>query len=79
MLKLKQLVLKNVATVCGDRYMVDILKINDETDCGGLLGVTDINDPVVDEYREWLKLHTQMMEQMSARKLILNSDEKGEL
>ena len=42
MLKLKQLVLKNVATVCGDRYMVDILKINDETDCGGLLGVTDI-------------------------------------
>ena len=48
MLKLKQLVLKNVATVCGDRYMVDILKINDETDCGGLLGVTDINDPVLD-------------------------------
>lgn len=79
MLKLKQLVLKNVATVCGDRYMVDILKINDETDSGGLLGVTDINDPVLDEYRDWLNLHIQMMEKMSARKFILTIDEDIEL
>lgn len=79
MLKLKQLVLKNVATVCGDRYMVDILKINDETDSGGLLGVTDINDPVLDEYRDWLNLHIQMMEKMSARKFILTIDENVEL
>lgn len=79
MLKLKQLVLKNVATVCGDRYMVDILKINDETDSGGLLGVTDINDPVLDEYRDWLNLHIQMMEKMSARKFILTIDEDVEL
>lgn len=78
MLKLKQLVLKNVATVCGDRYMVDILKINDETDSGGLLGVTDINDPVLDEYRDWLNLHIQMMEKMSARKFILTIDEDVE-
>ena len=79
MLKLKQLVLKNVATVCGDRYMVDILKINDETGSGGLLGVTDINDPVLDEYRDWLNLHIQMMEKMSARKFILTIDEDVEL
>lgn len=79
MLKLKQLVLKNVATVCGDRYMVDILKINDETGSGGLLGVTDINDPVLDEYRDWLNLHIQMMEKMSARKFILTIDEDIEL
>ena len=79
MLKLKQLVLKNVATVCGDRYMVDILKINDETDWGGLLGVTDINDPVLDEYRDWLNLHIQMMEKMSARKSILTIDEDVDL
>ena len=79
MLKLKQLVLKNVATVCGDRYMVDILKINDETDSGGLLGVTDINDPILDEYRDWLNLHIQMMEKMSARKFILTIDENVEL
>lgn len=79
MLKLKQLVLKNVATVCGDRYMVDILKINDETDSGGLLGVTDINDPVLDEYRDWLNLHIRMMEKMSARKFILTIDENVEL
>ena len=79
MLKLKQLVLKNVRTVCGERYMVDILKINDETDCGGLLGVTDINDPVLDEYRDWLNLHIRMMEKMSARKFILTIDENVEL
>ena len=79
MLKLKQLVLKNVATVCGDRYMVDILKINDETDCGGLLGVTDINDPVLDEYRDWINFHIRMMESMNASKMTLTVGENVEL
>lgn len=78
MLKLKQLVLKNVETVDGDKYMVDILKINDESGCGGLLGVTDINDPILDEYRDWLNLNIQMMEKMSARKFILTVDEDVE-
>ena len=78
MLKLKQLVLKNVETVNGDKYMVDILKINDESGCGGLLGVTDINDPILDEYRDWLNLNIQMMEKMSARKFILTVDEDVE-
>ena len=78
MLKLKQLVLKNVETVCGDKYMVDILKINDDSGCGGLLGVTDINDPILDEYRDWLNLNIQMMEKMDARKFILTVDEDVE-
>ena len=78
MLKLKQLVLKNVETVCGDKYMVDILKINDDSGCGGLLGVTDIKDPVLDEYRDWLNLNIQMMEKMDARKFILTIDEDVE-
>ena len=78
MLKLKQLVLKNVETVNGDKYMVDILKINDKSGCGGLLGVTDINDPALDEYRDWLNLNIQMMEKMSARKFILTVDEDVE-
>lgn len=78
MLKLKQLVLKNVETVHGDKYMVDILKINDETDCGGLLGVTDIDDPALDEYRDWINLNIQMMEKMGARKFILTVDEDVE-
>lgn len=78
MLKLKQLVLKRVHTQDGDTYFVNVIKINDTTGMGGLHGYTDINNPALDEYRDWLNLNIQMMEKMSARKFILTVDEDVE-
>ena len=79
MLKLKQIVLKKVETLHdGFVYMADILKINEETGCGGLHGYTDINDPELDGYRDWLNLNIQMMEKMDAKKFILTIDEDVE-
>lgn len=78
MLKLKQLVLKRVQTQDGDISFVDVIKINDTTGMGGFHGYTDINDPALDEYRDWLNLNIQMMEKMGARKFILTVDEDVE-
>ena len=78
MLKLKQLVLKRVQTQDGNIYFVNVIKINDSTDMGGFHGYTDINDPALDEYRDWLNLNIQMMEKMDARKFILTIDEDVE-
>ena len=78
MLKLKQLVLKRVQTQDGNIYFVNVIKINDSTDMGGFPGYTDINDPALDEYRDWLNLNIQMMEKMDARKFILTIDEDVE-
>ena len=79
MQKLKQLVLKRVQAKDGDVYFVDVIKINDATGMGGFHGYTDINDPALDEYRDWLNLNIQMMEKMDARKSILTVDEDVEL
>ena len=80
MQKLKQVILRKIESKFKDsKYVADIVNINDETGCGGLHGYTDINDPALDEYRDWLNLHIQMMEKMSARKFILTIDENVEL
>lgn len=78
MLKLKQLVLKRVQKQDGDIYFVNVININDSTGMGGFHGYTDINDPALDEYRDWLNLNMQMMEKMGARKFILTVDEDVE-
>lgn len=78
MLKLKQLVLKRMQDQDGDIYFANVIKINDVTGMGGFHGYTDINDPALDEYRDWINLNIQMMEKMDARKFILTIDEDVE-
>ncbi|WP_418323537.1 hypothetical protein [Segatella sp.] len=59
--------------------MTDIVKINDETGCGGFHGYTDINDPALDEFRDWINFHIRMMESMNASKMTLTVGENVEL
>lgn len=43
MLKLKQVIIRKIESKFKDsKYVADIVKINDETGCGGLHGYTDI-------------------------------------
>ena len=79
MLKLKQVIIRKIESKFKDsKYVADIVKINDETGCGGLHGYTDINDPALDEYRDWINFHIRMMESMNASKMMrmLNSEIK---
>lgn len=78
MLKLKQIVLKRVQTQDGYSYFIGVIKINDSTGMGGFYGYSDINNPALDEYRDWLNLNIQMMEKMDAKKFILTVDEDVE-
>lgn len=44
MLKLKQVIIRKIESKFKDsKYVTDIVKINDETGCGGFHGYTDIN------------------------------------
>lgn len=80
MLKLKQVIIKKIESKFKDsKYVADIVKINDKTGCGGLHGYTDINDPALDEYRDWINFHIRMMESMNASKMTLTVGENVEL
>lgn len=78
MLKLKQIVLKRVPAQDGYVYFADVVKINDTTGMGGFHGYSDINNPALDEYRDWIDLNIQMMEKTNAKKFSLTIDEDTE-
>lgn len=80
MQKLKLVILRKIESKFKDsKYVADIVKINDKTGCGGLHGYTDINDPALDEFRDWINFHIRMMESMNASKMTLTVGENVEL
>lgn len=75
-MKLKKFVIRKIKSRSkGSGYVADVVKINDSTGCGGLHGYTDINDPALDEYRDFINQNIRMMESLNASTCTFTIDE----